>query len=204
MPWNRALQAGMNEEARIAILGWGSLLWEDHPEFDKWHEAWRFDGPTLELEFSRISRSRGGALTLVIDQEHGTPTSVAWCFSKRASLDDAVCDLRSREATTARNIGRLVVEPEAEESRESGSESEILTWAQKRSIGGVVWTALKTNFEEEAGKQFSVVAAVAYVKALDPAGKAKAVEYVGRAPTFLRTAVRSALQREPWFREQGT
>lgn len=74
---------------RIAILGWGSLLWDGGPEFDKWHGPWEYDGPSLKLEFTRVSEKRLKALTLVIDAEHGTETSVAWCLSKRAALAPA-------------------------------------------------------------------------------------------------------------------
>ena len=53
---------------RISILGWGSLIWESRPAFDDLHGAWHPDGPTLKLEFSRVSlKTRLGALTLVID-----------------------------------------------------------------------------------------------------------------------------------------
>jgi len=45
---------------RVAILGWGSLLWEGGSAFDKWHDDWRCDGPILNLEFSRVSASRLG------------------------------------------------------------------------------------------------------------------------------------------------
>jgi len=62
---------------RIAILGWGSLLWEGGQEFDYWHEPWKPDGPILKIEFSRVSVRRQGSLTLVIDPEHGIPTTVA-------------------------------------------------------------------------------------------------------------------------------
>jgi hypothetical protein len=48
--------------SRIAILGWGSLIWEVHPAFDVYHWEWLADGPTLKLEFSRKSTSRKGAL----------------------------------------------------------------------------------------------------------------------------------------------
>lgn len=52
---------------RIAILGWGSLLWEtdtDRAEaFDKHREKWCDAGPHLRLEFSRISASRRNGLT---------------------------------------------------------------------------------------------------------------------------------------------
>jgi hypothetical protein len=47
------------EKQTIAILGWGSLIWDSKhpraPEFDKWHEAWMDNGPRIKLEFSRIS-----------------------------------------------------------------------------------------------------------------------------------------------------
>ena len=75
---------------RIAILGWGSLLWEGGLEFDSWHDAWEYDGPILKLEFSRISEKRLKALTLVIDTENGAETAVAWCLSKRMTLADAM------------------------------------------------------------------------------------------------------------------
>jgi len=61
------------------------------------------------------------------------------------------------------------------------------------------WTALESNFEKEVKKPFSVDAAVAYVKTLSRPGKAKAAEYVWRAPEFVQTPVRSALEQEPWF-----
>ena len=114
---------------RIAILGWGSLLWEDSPDFDRWHEAWEDDGPTLKIEFSRVSTSRLGALTLVIDEEHGAPTRVAWCLSKRTNTDDAVCDLRCREGTTLKNIGRIDVRTQAAGLKENEQENPIVAWS---------------------------------------------------------------------------
>ena len=36
----------------IAILGWGSLLWDERLEFDDHHAPWELDGPNLEIEFS--------------------------------------------------------------------------------------------------------------------------------------------------------
>lgn len=74
------------EKPKIAILGWGSLLWDLDGDFSKWVEPWEFDGPTIPIEFSRISGTREGALTLVIDQKKGVPTPVAWCLTKQLSL----------------------------------------------------------------------------------------------------------------------
>lgn len=186
---------------RIAILGWGSLLWEGRCGFNNLHDRWRYDGPSLKIEFSRISRkSRLGALTLVIDPVHGFPTTVAWCLSKREKIEDAVTDLRCREGTTNDNICSVRLEKlttaDAEPRETAGW---IVGWAKERKLDAVVWTGLRSNFEKEAKKPFSVDAVVAYLKTLSPAGKAKAAEYVWRAPEFVQTAVRSALQQEPWF-----
>jgi hypothetical protein len=29
------------QKLRIALLGWGSLLWEGGPDFDRWHGPWQ-------------------------------------------------------------------------------------------------------------------------------------------------------------------
>ena len=182
---------------KVAILGWGSLLWEGGAEFDRWHTPWEGDGPTLKVEFSRVSKSRLGALTLVIDQAHGTLTTVAWCLSKRANLDDAACDLRSREGTTLENIGRIT---QAALPVTPGADGDlILAWAESKKLDAVVWTALRSNFKEQAKYPFSTNAAVSYLKTLSPEAKVKAAEYVWRAPDFVKTPLRSVLETEPWF-----
>ena len=190
---------------KIAILGWGSLLWEENREFDARHEPWKYDGPRLKIEFSRVSTSRQGSLTLVIDEEHGSPTAVAWCFSKRQSLEDAICDLRCREGTTVKNIGCVIVSDRPDPPAAQESIQAITDWAREKAretkLDAVIWTALKSNFKCETKTPFSVGNAVAYVKTLDPCAKAKAAEYVWRAKEFVWTPVRTALQQEPWFSE---
>lgn len=182
--------------SQIAILGWGSLLWEGGAEFDRWHDEWRYDGPTLKLEFSRVSDSRLGALTLVIDLEHGVTNTVAWCLSKRKKSEDAVADLRCREGTTLENISRLdLAEPLPNDDLLRG----IATWANERKLDVVIWTALESNFAKLVKQPFSVEAAIAYLKRLPPAGKARAAEYIWRAPEFIRTPLRNVVETEPWF-----
>jgi hypothetical protein len=187
----------MNDgKPEIAILAWGSLIWEDRPEFDEQREQnWLLDGPTLKVEFSRISESRQGALTLVIDETHGAEATVAWCLSKRQSVEDAICDLRCRESTTVEKIGhvRLPADPSAPQN------PIISAWASGKNLDAVIWTALTSNFQKKTKKEFSVGAAVGYIKTLDPCGKAKAAEYIWRAPAFVKTPLRDALQQEPWF-----
>jgi hypothetical protein len=192
------------ERVRIGILGWGSLLWEGGPEFDTWHRPWEFDAPTLKLEFSRISEKSLKALTLVIDIDHGAETAVAWCLSKRATLADAICDLRAREGTTLDNIGRVTVSREAEPSKHTVPEDTIVGWARTKNLEAVIWTALESNFQEKTRQPFSVGAVLSHLKTLTPEGKVKAAEYIWRAPEFVKTPVRAALQKEPWFPGAGS
>jgi hypothetical protein len=187
---------------QTAILGWGSLLWEEDPEFDEWHDDWRPDGPTLKLEFSRVSSTRLGALTLVLDPDHGAPTRVAWCLSKRSDPDDAVADLRCREGCPIRHIARMNVAASADgpSLADEGAE-EIAHWARERGIDVVVWADLPSNFADKVKKPFSVQEAIDYLKRLPAPAKAKAAEYIWRAPEFVRTPLRRAVEREPWFHE---
>jgi hypothetical protein len=190
---------------KIVILGWGSLLWDRRPEFDEQHEDWLFDGPYLKLEFSRVSESRGHALTLVLDKAHGKVCRVAYAFSKRKDPEDTICDLRSREGTIRRKIGFYSRDGSMEQSRDEESFAAIRDWARNKHFDVVVWTDLESNFtnKSKGGKDFSVDSALSHIQSLDPEGKAKAAEYVWSAPDFIDTPVRNALQLQPWFPKRG-
>jgi hypothetical protein len=187
----------------IAILGWGSLLWDERHEFDKHHSPWELDGPELRIEFSRVSQSRCGALTLVIDPPNGATCRVAHTKSKRRNPEDAICDLRSREGTTRSNIGFYFADGSRHQfvTKDTDTITSIQAWAAAKSIDVVVWTALPSNFDEVCGHPFSVEHALEHVRALDPAAKSGAAEYVWRAPAFVNTPLRVALQSQPWFNQ---
>jgi len=187
--------------SKIAILGWGSLLWDFDAEFDAQHREWLLDGPELKLEFSRVSESRSQALTLVIDTKHGTLCRVAYTFSKRKDPEDAICDLRSRERTTRNNIGFCSLDGSHQQSRDLGTEKPVSAWARSNGIDFVVWTDLESNFKEKSkfGQEFSVEGAISHVAALDAEGRARAIEYVQRALSFVDTPFRNAVQKQPWF-----
>jgi hypothetical protein len=191
---------------KIAILGWGSLLWDCHKEFDDQHEEWRFDGPNLKLEFSRVSESRSNVLTLVIDPTNGKSCRVAYAFSKRKSPDDAICDLRCREGTAIENIGFFCADGSRKYTRDTHVLEDVRTWATEKNIDFVTWTNLESNFEKKSSNkmQFSVQNALLHIQSLDAVSKAKASEYVWRAPNFIDTPLRNALQSQPWFQNTAT
>ena len=183
----------------IAILGWGSLIWDEHPDFSKHHRNWQFDGPLLPIEFSRISNTRAGALTLVVDSSFGSLCKTGYVISKRSDPEDAICDLRCREGTTRKNIGFLFVDGSAQHARDAEIATAIDTWAKQRSIDVVVWTDLQSNFEISVGQPFSVPAAITYLTTLPESGKSSAAEYIRKAPDFVVTPLRSELQTHSWF-----
>lgn len=191
----------MIERARkstaIAILGWGSLIWDLRPEFDRYHDEWLSDGPVLPLEFSRISASRKGALTLVVDSKHGVPCRVAYSLSTRSNPDDAIADLCCREGTIMRWMGfyfrdgsRTCATPVPET---------IAAWAADKGYDVVVWTGLPSNFRDETGKEFSVTEAIIHLQSLTKEGKSMAATYILNAPDLIQTPLRTALQLEPLF-----
>ncbi|WP_024298220.1 hypothetical protein [Methylomicrobium lacus] len=187
---------------KIAILGWGSLLWDKSAEFGDQIQEWLPDGPNLMLEFSRISQSRGNALTLVLDAQNGAICKVSYAFSKRKNPDDAICDLRCREGTTLKNIGFYFAdESRSPKYRDAQAFNSIQSWALERKIDVTVWTDLESNFQKQSNEAFSVEAALAYLQ-IDAVDKAKAAQYVQRAPQFIDTPLRKELQVQPWFLNQ--
>ena len=182
---------------RIAILGWGSLLWEDDPKFDWFNQqrtSWDNDGPELPLEFSRVSDSRNRALTLVIDPSKGTRCRVAYALSKRQTLAEVIEDLAKRESiTNQRNVGRLQISSATSAANRTPEVLVIEGWARRKNVTAVVWTALKSNFRNEVRKSFSVTNAVEYVCRLSGEGRSKAKEYVEYAPEFIQVPTRLPL-----------
>jgi hypothetical protein len=178
---------------RFAILGWGSLLWDDtHPNFNAQIAAWQYDGPILPIEFSRISRSRGNALTLVIDSENGSPIKTAWCLSRRTTIAEAIEDLRERESTNARGVG--YVHGTNQHARDARIIDTVREWAAAHKLDGAVWTDLASNFQEQKGRPFSIEAARKHLLALPDAGKAQARLYFLRAPVWVKTRLLTSVK----------
>jgi hypothetical protein len=184
---------------RICVLGWGSLIWDKHPTFDDLHGPWQLDGPKLKLEFSRISQTRLRALTLVIDPLHGAECQVSYADSTRADPEDTICDLRNREGTVHNRIGFMFVDGSRIQGGDEVTRASIRAWATERKINVVVWTDLPGDFEQKTGKPFTLDSACGHLQGLSAEGKAKAAEYVWRAPDFVITPLRQRLQQEPWF-----
>jgi hypothetical protein len=101
---------------KIAVLGWGSLLWEkfaistEPPSIPpdavlRLTSDWVLGGPELPIEFSRVSSTRKGALTLVIDKKNGVSNPTYFAVSSYSNVNEAINNLRTREGTAERFIG---------------------------------------------------------------------------------------------------
>lgn len=189
---------------RHAILGWGSLLWDDGTVPLRTRGGWLTGGPVLPLEFSRVSRSRFGALTLVIDPAHGDPCPTSYVIADRRSIADVICDLRTREDTVVRCIGFVDLESGSERANQLPAMAhDVRSWAGSLGLVSVVWTDLGGNFGDEGRGPFTMEAAMTYLRGLPPEGRSKAKEYVERAPAAVDTPLRRALVQSDWWTMYG-
>jgi len=174
-----ASQYSEEVEMKIAILAWGSLISEREKltfgtdEVPEGNLALATDwvpegGPKLPIEFSRVSRSRDGALTLVIDQEHrGKENPTSFAESRYQELTEARTNLAKREGITdLRNlewIGYVICRSNKKtlfrfwerklcHSRDASIADKICGWAErenKENFDAVIWSDFPSNFDNE-------------------------------------------------------
>jgi len=182
---------------KIAILGWDSLVWR--PGALPLATEWKKGGPSLPLEFSRISRSRGGALTLVIDPLHGTSTPTRFAASSRSDLTSVIEDMRSRERTSPEQVGYLDLRNQTVNCRTHREAAQTIgRWAMETGFQAAVWSDLPSNFEEHGGA-FSVADGIRYLVSLREPGAGMARQYLLRAPLEIVTPLRERLWVHPWL-----
>ncbi len=176
---------------RIAIIGWGSLIWD--PRCLPHCGTWYLGGPRLPIEFSRISPD--GRLTLIIDREHGHPVVSRWSRSPRSGIQHAVADLAAREVCDPDGIGFL----DRGHPEQPDVPTTVRRWCASNDLDGAVWTALPGTFEQRAGRPFSVANAMDYLDSLVGSDRARALAYLRNAPEQVDTPVRRAFEADPRF-----
>lgn len=172
---------------KIAILGWGSLIW--NPEilkFDKKYD-WNKKGPILPIEFSRISRN--GRLTLVIS-ENGSNVQTLYAYSSENTLDGAVQNLRKREGTTIANIGSYAKVTEQFSPSNFEFKQNILDWINDKEIDAVIWTNLSENWDSFTQNR------IEYLNSLENETKQLAKEYIVKTPEQIKTNLRKQIEKE--------
>ena len=188
---------------RVAIIGWGSLIWDLDILADKVKGAWRLgEGPELPVEFARISPKRKGALALCLDPVHGQPCRTSIIASTRADCTEAILDLAARERADPGHIGALCTRTGIRKSASAEIMQTIESWSQRFGWSCAVWTDLPPNFADTRGEAFSVPRAIAYLKTLEGDRLTGACRYIHLAPEVTDTPLRRALALDPWWQEQ--
>ncbi len=179
---------------RIAILGWGSLIWD--PGDLLVQGGWIAAGPVLPIEFSRISRNK--RLTLVIDERAGVDVRTRYILSSLEELSDAIENLRRREGAIRQGIG--VFDKSGHVNNEHAKNispiafERISSWAKDTGLDAVIWTALSPKFLE--GRDFSVASAILHLASLQEPERTRAFDYIHRAPAEVVTPLRTAFTAE--------
>jgi hypothetical protein len=175
---------------KIAILGWGSLIWD--PGQLPYKGSWLTGGPQLQIEFSRVSND--GRLTLVIDLNDGESVPTRYVKSTRTTLAEAIDDLRAREGSPASMIGFVDLFNNTRSKTQYPLHADVFDdvadWCKNATFDAVVWTALPPNFQDKIGQTFSVNNAITYLQGLQQPSQQTALDYIKNAPTEVDTPVR--------------
>lgn len=182
---------------RIAVLGWGSLVWNPERLAAHIHAGeWVTGGPVLPMEFSRLTGD--GRLVLCIDSAVGSPVETRWVLSLKEIVAEAVADLAARERVHPERIGGFVLATGESRTFHRSVVPAITAWASGRALDAVIWSDLPSNF-----KSFSVARAVAYLQKRDPDEAARAREEFRRATREEETPLRRKLREIGWIPPGG-
>ena len=181
----------------IAVLGWGSLVWD--PRELSVSSEFSLSGPILPIEFCRVSGNDKPPrrLTLVIDDDIGVRCQTYVALSTFDDLEAAKENLRVRERLADVNGIGFAVKGGASSVRAMERHPKAVTaieaWLAASDFDAVIWTALSNNFAERVGEAFSVGAALRFLEALPEDQLPHALEYIRRAPEPVRTPMRAAV-----------
>lgn len=172
---------------KIAVLGWGSLIWQPKElAFDKGFD-WKKDGPILPIEFARISKD--GRLTLVLT-EKGTEVPTLYALSTYKTIEESVLNLAIREGSGRKSIGFYskdsnIFKPETFEFK-----TNIKNWIQNTDFDAVIWTNLEDNKKIAPNKR------IEYLQKLKGIKTSLAEEYIRKTPTQIKTKYRKLIEKE--------
>jgi len=178
---------------RIAILVWGSLYWDlRNLSFDG---NWYFNGPSLPIEFARISS--GNRLTLVINPGSQTVQTL-YCISTFNEMQRAINNLAEREGTTnLQNIGLIDFETNRSYVR---PENEFIlpilrVWNNEGGFDGIIWSDFANNFAGRTGMVLNFDNVVTFLGGLSQVDLTNALHYISMTPAQIKTGFRQRIQK---------
>ncbi len=186
--------------SKIAIIGWGSLIWDLENLAPHTRGGWLMErGPRLPMEFSRISPKRKMGLVVCLDPVVGVPCATHVIASDKSGIGAAVDDLAARERASAERIGAVHADG-IQKGRMPEVCERVAEWCAAEGWDGAVWTDLEPNFAEHTGEAFSLARGLAYLRTLEGENLAEAHRYITSAPEQTATPMRRLLEADPWWR----
>ncbi len=170
---------------RIAVLGWGSLIWD--PRELPIQREWFKDGPLVQVEFAR--QSKDNRITLVLE-ENALPVRCLWAIMNCTELKDARGALRKREGCP--NLEDIHTWPKGQPLPNLIHDLEA--WAASCSIEAVIWTGLPSKFNGKVACTPKIEQVLEHLNNLPCAERDCAERYVRNAPRQIDTAYRRKIE----------
>ena len=180
---------------RIAILGWGSMLWDSGKLAIT--GGWHSDGPELPLEFARVAPD--GRLALVLYPD-GPWLPTCWVRSTATTLAEARENLRVYERTVERYVAAVPARTAPAAGVDHVAQV-IDQWRKHHALDAVVWSNVPANFEDQdaAGQPLTADNVIRYLLSLPPEQRRQAEDYIRKVPAHMETPIRqSVMQRLGW------
>lgn len=180
---------------RIGCIAWGSLLWD--PRTLPLAAPFVNEGPLLPIEFSRVALD--GRVTLVIDPL-ASPDRTWWAPLAVESLAGGIAELARREGIAPERVADWIgvaVKREVFDAVGGARSSEAIdVWLASVPLDAVLWTALPMRRPDGRFERPSEDELVAHLARLDPPARARAEQYIRRAPARLATPNRRRFEAE--------
>ena len=182
---------------KIAFLGWGSLIWDQRELRTK--GDWNGDGPSLPIEYRRISRD--GGITLVL-YPRVEDVKTLWADADFAKLSEAIENLCDREGVPREHIDRIgfaIIGGRSRCRAAPGVLERIQKWGKEKGLDAAVWTDLPENpdkFKKETGMELNDDNIIKYLKSLEGETLDKAKEYIQETPEQIDTSLRRRIRQE--------
>jgi len=183
---------------KIAILGWGSLIWSPQTLNYNTTFGWQTNGPILPIEFARISKD--GRLTLVLTP-NGTNTQTLYAISSYNTIEEAILNLAIREGSGRMSIGFYEKSNNQFSPINFKYKKNIEDWLEvNNDIDAVIWTNLPEKWVKETSvkikKYIEPNERIEYLKDLKGNKRAIAEEYIRKTPPQIKTKYRALIEKE--------
>ena len=175
---------------KIAVIGWGSLLWKTG-KLQLQSPIWQPDGPGLCIEYAR--KSKGDRLTLVLCDKVPLQRTY-WNLHKSTDIEEAKANLAEREGieTKARIERDIHLVRVTDSDPKQPSHKSVWEWLKKTQYAdAAIWTGLPPSPEFLIPSK-----ALKHLGRLTGKQQESAVQYVRQTPPQIQTPLRELIRKK--------